>query len=473
MAIEGWSIGWFIMHGASVLLSWFCSQQEWNWLVPLLLVNGCVGLAGTLCFSVLHWYNMRKQSHLWVPVLPWMVLQCMAHACWSLLLSESLSPLAMLYLSAASIPVAFMSQQYWKGRPSFPVQWISSLGVIIISVWGWWDHHPTARQWAFAAGWMVLMGLQSRWVEVVWIPDRPIEFLIPCACLLSAVGEGIAWLALSSHHSNTSGSSVYFVWIALPVVSILRHACQCKWTIRVTDVFETAIARMLAGVVILTIPYAFFASHPLLPLDRELVLHVFMLYAATFTWAVAASCSAQCYSLIFCFRQTERGQQVLLALQRRGQYKGFWNGCGGKIDSRESPAQTAARELEEESGIRLRSSIPKLCAIKLHYDGIHFVYAVNVTEEEANDAADSEECAIQWFPVDDWPFEDNVHLVPGTDIILDTLVSSRMQPIHSRGVSLSGQDYYMPKRRAAMNYKQKMHRRFWIVWIDSANVLSV
>jgi 8-oxo-dGTP diphosphatase len=63
------------------------------------------------------------------------------------------------------------------------------------------------------------------------------------------------------------------------------------------------------------------------------------------------------------------GGDVLLLRKRDGSdHEGKWNGLGGKLEGTESFRQAAVRELEEESGIRLKPQDLKLLGI-LHFPG--------------------------------------------------------------------------------------------------------
>ena len=48
----------------------------------------------------------------------------------------------------------------------------------------------------------------------------------------------------------------------------------------------------------------------------------------------------------------ERGDEVLLAMKKRGFGEGWWNGYGGKVQEGESVDEAMCREFFEESGLR-------------------------------------------------------------------------------------------------------------------------
>lgn len=62
-----------------------------------------------------------------------------------------------------------------------------------------------------------------------------------------------------------------------------------------------------------------------------------------------------------------RKNQVLLGLKKRGFGKGYWNGFGGKIEQGETPAQAAAREIQEECGLRAKN-LESAGKLYFHFD---------------------------------------------------------------------------------------------------------
>lgn len=57
-------------------------------------------------------------------------------------------------------------------------------------------------------------------------------------------------------------------------------------------------------------------------------------------------------TLCFLLRETDAGQEVLLAMKKRGFGRGKWNGAGGKVGD-ESIEEAAIRETVEEVGVEV------------------------------------------------------------------------------------------------------------------------
>lgn len=98
------------------------------------------------------------------------------------------------------------------------------------------------------------------------------------------------------------------------------------------------------------------------------------------------------------------GNQILLAMKKRGFGKGRWNGVGGKLDPGETVEQAAIRECQEEIGVT---------PTKFHLvaendfqapDWNMFGY-VYVCDEWEGEPVETEEMAPQWFKITDIPYE--------------------------------------------------------------------
>ncbi len=100
---------------------------------------------------------------------------------------------------------------------------------------------------------------------------------------------------------------------------------------------------------------------------------------------------------------------VLLGHKKVGFGKGKWGGVGGKIEPGETPAVAAAREVWEETGLRVHEA-------DLHYAAhLNFVFPfkpewsqvvhVFVAHRWEGQARESREIVPRWFAVEEIPYE--------------------------------------------------------------------
>src|SRR5262249_33629525 len=96
-----------------------------------------------------------------------------------------------------------------------------------------------------------------------------------------------------------------------------------------------------------------------------------------------------------------RGDEVLLAMKKRGFGAGKWNGVGGKADEGETIEQTAVRKCQEKIGVRPKK-LTKLGTIDFYDqtepDFNHFAHVYAATEWDG-EPAETEEMQPQWFKV--------------------------------------------------------------------------
>lgn len=103
-----------------------------------------------------------------------------------------------------------------------------------------------------------------------------------------------------------------------------------------------------------------------------------------------------------------RGDQVLLAMKKRGFGAGKWNAPGGKAEPDESTEAAAIRECQEEVGItphnlRLLGDIVFYMPHEPNFTGHHmFAYATDAWEGEP---VETEEMRPQWFTLSTIPYD--------------------------------------------------------------------
>jgi 8-oxo-dGTP diphosphatase len=80
-------------------------------------------------------------------------------------------------------------------------------------------------------------------------------------------------------------------------------------------------------------------------------------------------------------------------------HEGKWNGLGGKFEPGESPEECAIREIEEESGLKVKSVIMKGFITFPLFDGIEDWYVFVFTASDfSGELIDSPEGHLKWIP---------------------------------------------------------------------------
>jgi mutator protein MutT len=100
------------------------------------------------------------------------------------------------------------------------------------------------------------------------------------------------------------------------------------------------------------------------------------------------------------------GQQVLLAMKKRGFGSGYWNGPGGKVKEGESLQAALKRECFEEVSITL-TKCEKVATHDYKFpDGqSDMVVHTYLCTEWDGEAMESEEMAPRWFDIAELPYD--------------------------------------------------------------------
>lgn len=115
-----------------------------------------------------------------------------------------------------------------------------------------------------------------------------------------------------------------------------------------------------------------------------------------------------------------RGDNILLAMKKRGFGAGKWNGAGGKLEANETIEQAMIRECQEELTIT-----PTVFQKVAYHDFLlgadtdqpwHQWAHVYIVTEWQGEPAETEEMAPQWFALDNIPYtqmwDDDIHWLP-------------------------------------------------------------
>ena len=108
-----------------------------------------------------------------------------------------------------------------------------------------------------------------------------------------------------------------------------------------------------------------------------------------------------------------RGKEVLLAIKTDKIGAGKWNGYGGGPEAGETILDAAVRELEEESGLKVKpENLEKKAIVNFHntkINGEQFTCRVHVfiTREWEGEIKETKEMIRPtWFPIDQLPLEE-------------------------------------------------------------------
>lgn len=98
--------------------------------------------------------------------------------------------------------------------------------------------------------------------------------------------------------------------------------------------------------------------------------------------------------------------EILLAMKKRGNGVGWWNGPGGKALPGESPEDACRRETMEEVGLQL-GKLEKRGTAEFHFAGKDLVELchVFVCRDFTGEPVETEEMRPQWFHVSEIPWD--------------------------------------------------------------------
>ena len=112
-----------------------------------------------------------------------------------------------------------------------------------------------------------------------------------------------------------------------------------------------------------------------------------------------------------------KDNQLLLGMKKRGFGQGRWNGFGGKVKDGESVEETALREMEEESGLKVLA-LEKRGVLDFEFEGQEEIFEVHIfaAVDFEGELQETEEMKPQWFDFREIPFAemwpDDIHWLP-------------------------------------------------------------
>ncbi|MGI6611182.1 MAG: NUDIX hydrolase [Limnochordia bacterium] len=102
--------------------------------------------------------------------------------------------------------------------------------------------------------------------------------------------------------------------------------------------------------------------------------------------------SALCY--------VQRGDQVLMLQRRKQPFSGYWTAPGGKLEPGEDPRQAIRREIQEETGLHLRSANLQLVVSERSPDPLYnWLLFVFRSEDAAGQLTECQEGLLRWVPL--------------------------------------------------------------------------
>ena len=116
-------------------------------------------------------------------------------------------------------------------------------------------------------------------------------------------------------------------------------------------------------------------------------------------------CSKKVYTLVL----VKKDNNTLLGMKKRGFGEGKWNGFGGKVETGETNAEGAAREVKEECGLDVDAEeleYTAMIAFEFKGDTAKLEMHVFQTKSFSSEIIETDEMRPQWFDEETVPFDE-------------------------------------------------------------------
>jgi 8-oxo-dGTP pyrophosphatase MutT (NUDIX family) len=103
-----------------------------------------------------------------------------------------------------------------------------------------------------------------------------------------------------------------------------------------------------------------------------------------------------------------QGNELLLAMKKRGHGQGHWNGAGGKVGPKETVQQAMIRECQEEINVTPTTyqKVAENNFYELHQgEQSKLIAHTFICTAWDGEPSESEEMTPQWFPLDQIPYD--------------------------------------------------------------------
>eukprot|EP01084_Bolivina_argentea_P006793 12844_1 len=231
-----------------------------------------------------------------------------------------------------------------------------------------------------------ISGASNVYSERAMTADRSLSELLYYNCLFSSIVSGILWIIMTPLFDLSYIPTVFNMWILLSVLSLfILKFCAIYFISSIDDIIMYASSKSF--IILFSAIFDFLIFNNQLSFIQWSLLIVISI--TFFENVFVKSASFQSYTLIYpmCI---ETGH-IVIGMFKRGQYKGYMNGFGGKISYDEYDIFSSAyRELREETKL-VRNAGLSLEGILIPPGAINYVFSIRITKQELKAIVETEE----------------------------------------------------------------------------------